>query len=233
MAAKDRQAYLSIDKDDSVHERESAHWLTYGISSVRVESMTDGIKKAMDGRFIFIGINADNITDYLSKLKILRDITRDPIFIGTSVFSVTEQLEALKNGADSYGVISESEINSQAILTVINNLQTRAELQEQTEDIIFYGDILIHKGFHKAFVKDKELSLNKTEMEILGCLALGGGKLITPEQIHKHVWMDNYSNTTSDILYSAIKRLRSKIREASGEVDYIESVRGVGYRLRM
>jgi DNA-binding response OmpR family regulator len=82
---------------------------------------------------------------------------------------------------------------------------------------------------HKAFIKDKELPLTGMEMKILHYLLLNRGNTLTHGQIFQNAY-DADDDISTDGLYSAIKRLRKKMRDIT-HTDYIETVRDVGYRL--
>lgn len=45
--------YMVIDKDAAVHDREKQIWLKRNISSVRVDSMTEGIQKAINNQYLY------------------------------------------------------------------------------------------------------------------------------------------------------------------------------------
>jgi DNA-binding response OmpR family regulator len=224
--------YMAIDKDTLDYEKEKLLWLKRGISGIRIKSMTEAIKKAMDNQFLYILINSDNISHYMNSLKILRDATNVPILVATSNFTIEEQTAVINNGADFYGRFSSPEENMSIILAIINNIAERAKQPKYSSEIICHGDILVAVDYHRAFVKDTEIFLNKNEMKILHYLITHRGRVLTHSQIYRHIWNDEYNTEAPDILYSVMKRLRNKIRNVSAEQrNYIENIRDVGYRL--
>lgn len=222
--------YLAVEKDDVIHERESFFWLSRNISSVRVLSMNEAIKEAERNQFLYIGINANNI-NYMPMLKILRDVTSDPIFISTTSYTMQEQTEATLNGADLFGQISDSpNDNYTAVMANINRINERAAQRKPTAKILTYGDILLAPTCHQAFIYDEEIRLTKNEMDILHYLMINRGSILSHKQIFRKVFDGEYDEASSDVIYSTLKRLRKKIKEVSA-VEYIETVRDVGYRL--
>ena len=223
-------AYLAIENDKKVHERESKFWLSRGVSSIRVSSMSEGIKHAMDNQFLYIVINAANI-NYIPQLRLLREATNDPILIATTSYTMQEQGKAVSLGADLFGQISDNpNENYESVMAVVNRVNMRARQQKISNQILVHGDILVVAEYHKAFVKDVEIHLTSAEMKILHYLMVHHSLVLTYRQIYHTLYNDEYDELSPDIIYSTMKRLRKKMR-AAVPFDYIETVRDVGYRL--
>ena len=77
---------------------------------------------------------------------------------------------------------------------------------------------------------DTEVSLSAKEMALLELLMRRAGEVVTRTQILEHVWDFAYDGT-SNVVDQYIAYLRRKIDRPFGRKD-IETVRGVGYRLR-
>ena len=223
--------YLAVEDDISIHERESAFWLSRNISSIRVSSMSDGIKEVTREKFLYIGINADNIK-YMPLLRLMRDVTTAPILIATTTYNIPEQSRALNNGADLFGLIGESpNDNYESVMAYINRLNERAKHPRPEFEIITYNDILISPSHHRAFIKDEEiLRLTKNEMDVLYYLTASRGQILSHEQLYSKISSNERSEISSDNIYNTVKRLRKKIKEVS-QIDYIKTIRDVGYRL--
>jgi DNA-binding response OmpR family regulator len=65
---------------------------------------------------------------------------------------------------------------------------------------------------------------------MLHYLMINRGSVLSHKQIYRKVFDGEYDESTSDVIYSTLKRLRKKIKEVSA-VEYIETVKDVGYRL--
>lgn len=81
----------------------------------------------------------------------------------------------------------------------------------------------------RAFVDGKEIDLTRVEFDLLALLLSGEGRVFSRPKIIDRVWGEGFalSDRTID---SHVKALRRKIVDAGGEVEWIETVRGVGYR---
>jgi DNA-binding response OmpR family regulator len=227
-----RETYLAIERDMAVHERESQFWLSRNVSAVRVSSMTEGIEAAMKHRFLYIGINAANI-NYQPQLPLLREVTNDPIFISTTTYTMQEQGVAVRLGADLFGQISENpEDNYSVVMDNINALYERSKRQKIPPMLIPYGNILLSYTHRLVFVDDATVELSKLEFDMLYFFLNHRGHALSFKQIYHHVWGDVYDESITASVKSTMKRLRDKIDGEDADNSFIESIRGVGYRLR-
>lgn len=94
------------------------------------------------------------------------------------------------------------------------------------------GELYIHSEQHKVLKRDQEVRLTNIEFRILYVLALHQGSILSKEQIYNFVWNGEYFRDDSNIT-SHIRRLRKKIEDDPSRPEYIQTVRGVGYRMNM
>ena len=229
--------YISIEKNYDVFELYRSLWEKHRIKGIRVNSMTEGIKKAIEiersttEELCFIAIVAGDI-DYLPQLKILSEETNAPILIATSNYSEDEHRNVLNSGADYYGKYSdELDNNIKFVLSVMNSIEQRNKKRKAPNKIIIHDDILIVDGYDKAFVKDKEIHLTNAEMRIFKCLAVNRGNIVSHKQFHNQVKDYSPDELSPASIYNAIKRLRKKLHDTT-LFDYIETIRNFGYRLK-
>ena len=97
---------------------------------------------------------------------------------------------------------------------------------------IIIGELEIQPDQHKVLKRNQEISLTNIEYRILYILALHQGCLLSKEQIYNFVWNGEYLRDDSNIT-SHIRRLRKKIEDDPSRPEYIQTVRGVGYRMNM
>jgi DNA-binding response OmpR family regulator len=229
--------YITIEKSIESFELYRKFWKARNVEGVRAGTMTEGIKKAIEieksgNNLYFISIVADDV-NYMPQLKVLSGATNAPLLIAVSEenYSVSEHHKALKNGADFYApYCAKDRHNITGVLSVIESVNQRAKKQKSSDKIIIHDDILIDSGRHIAFFCDKEISLTGAEMRILHYMMLNRDIVLCHDKFFQNTYTD-YDEATSDSLYSAMKRLRKKIRTVA-HINYIETVKGVGYRLR-
>lgn len=98
----------------------------------------------------------------------------------------------------------------------------------EQEGVLVKGDLRIDLRSHIVTVKGKVVDLTLKEYELLRVLMANAGKTLTRENLLNRIWGYDYlgGERTLDV---HIRRLRAKLGEASF---YIETVRGIGYRLK-
>lgn len=226
-----RLSYLSIDKDVNFRNSESTGWLAQGVAPVCADSMREGISLATDNIFFFIFINADNI-NYIPELIILREVTKNPILIGSTDFSAQQQVLALNNGADLFWKFGTPQENMDIILASIGRVNARMKQGSSFQPTfpLIGGDIILSKLYRRVFVKDKEVPLHKKEFEVLHYLMMNNGRVVTHIQLLQAVWGDEFGAYDTEVLWRTINRLRSKLSKISSVGWEIKVERGVGYK---
>lgn len=79
------------------------------------------------------------------------------------------------------------------------------------------------------FVRNRKIGLVNKEFDILHYLIINKGLVLSHDQIFCGVWGDGYVFNTKQTLRTQINRLRYKLRAHAGQVEYIKTVRGIGY----
>ncbi|MEM1029340.1 MAG: response regulator transcription factor [Myxococcota bacterium] len=83
----------------------------------------------------------------------------------------------------------------------------------------------------RATARGIRLELTKVEFDLLRHLVGSPGRVFTRGQLIESIWGDNFAITDRTV-DSHVKALRRKLAVAGGDAQWIETVRGVGYRLR-
>jgi two-component system, OmpR family, phosphate regulon response regulator PhoB len=148
-----------------------------------------------------------------------------PIIMLTAKAEETDQVVGFSLGADDYVT---KPFSVKVLLERIKALLRRREADDEKTDVITHLGVRIDRVRHRAYVEGKELDLTPTEFRLLESLLRQPGRAFTRAQL-----MDAAIGEGAIVLERTIdvhvKSLRRKL-EAAGE--YIETVRGVGYRFR-
>jgi len=115
-----------------------------------------------------------------------------------------------------------------AVLRNAGLRQVAEEGSENADGSIQVHNIVIHPGRHTVLVDDKRVELSATEFRLLAFLARKPGWVFSREQILDAVHGDNYAVTARAVDVQVVG-LRRRLGAAG---KYIETVRGVGYRLK-
>ena len=118
------------------------------------------------------------------------------------------------------------------ILDVVRQLGISdiTEVKVSNEKIIQVGELVINSLQHTIHKGKQEIGVTNIEFQMLYFLALHKGMVMSKEQIYEYVWNGEYFFDDSNIT-SHIRRLRVKIEDDPAEPKYIQTVRGIGYKM--
>ena len=166
--------------------------------------------------------------DGLEVCKILR---RDPVTAAIPILMLTaraaemDRVLGLELGADDYVT---KPFSPRELVLRIRKLLARAKASEEPVAHLRFGDLEIDAARHAVSVKGKSVELTATEFRLLEILARRRGRVQTRDRLLQDVW--GYENPIdSRTVDTHMRRLREKIGAAA---DYLETIRGVGYRFR-
>ncbi len=167
--------------------------------------------------------------DGLEVIKIIRynkPTKNIPIILLTAKGTETDEIVGLELGADDYIV---KPISIPKLLARIKLIFKRFEDKSisQKEEIVV-GAIQITPLKHTVLVNNKEVFFPKKEFEVLLYLIQHAGRVVNRETLLNSIWgSDVY------VLERTVDVHIRKIREKLGKYgDYIETIKGVGYRLK-
>jgi two-component system phosphate regulon response regulator PhoB len=148
-----------------------------------------------------------------------------PVLMLTAKAEETDQVVGFSLGADDYVT---KPFSVKVLLQRVKALQRRSETTAEAADIVEHLGIRIDRVRHRASVDGKDLDLTPTEFRLLETLLRQPGRAFTRAQL-----MDAAIGEGAVVLERTIdvhvKALRRKLGRAA---PLVETVRGVGYRLR-
>jgi two-component system phosphate regulon response regulator PhoB len=108
----------------------------------------------------------------------------------------------------------------------VSAILRRGQTSESTEQIVSFGALRLDRQAHRAWVEGAELELTALEFKLLSVLYDRRDRVQTRSVLLDVVW-GIQADVTTRTVDTHVKRLREKLGAAR---DYIETVRGVGYR---
>jgi two-component system phosphate regulon response regulator PhoB len=165
-------------------------------------------------------------------LEVCRALKKDPKTASIPIIMLTAKSEesdivtGLELGADDY--ITKPFPMKVLIARVRAVLRRRREALADKNTTIRIHDLVINPGRHEVLVKGKPVEMTFSELRILHLLAGRPGWVMTREQIVDAVRGEDYA-VTDRAVDVQIVGLRKKL---GLRADYIETVRGVGYRFK-
>lgn len=160
-------------------------------------------------------------------LHLIRKNSSTPVIVLTAKDEIDQKVDVLKSGADDY-ITKPFDIKE--VLARIE-VQFRKNTGTVPADTISYQGMTLNKSLYCITVNDQELpKLTRQEFSILELLLTNPTKVFSKEDIFEYAWDDYYMGETKT-LDVHISNIRKKIRAITPD-EYIETVWGIGYRLK-
>jgi two-component system, OmpR family, response regulator len=149
-----------------------------------------------------------------------------PILMLTAKDSTQAQVMGLDAGADDY-VIKPYKL--QELLARIRALLRRKSSCQAPQ--LAWGDLSLDPGTGEVNYREEPLKLTPKEFRLLELFLHRGHKIVSRSAIIDNLWsLDDIPD--EDAVKAHIKRLRHKLKKAGAFDDFIETVYGLGYRLK-
>lgn len=157
------------------------------------------------------------------------EIKKTPIIILTAKETEFDKVLGLELGADDY--ITKPFSVKELIARVKALLRRSVNSEEETSNIVRFGDIELHQDAFRAYKDGKQVALTLKEYELLLLLAKNRGKVLNRNFLLDTIWGYDYIGETRTVDVH-IRHIRQKIEDDPSNPKYIETVRGVGYRFK-
>ena len=201
-----------------------------GYQTVVAHDGQEGLRKAQmqlpDLILLDLMLPAMSGQDVLRELRAGERTRTIPVIVLTARAEETDQIVGFSLVADDYVT---KPFSVKVLLQRIKALQRRVETAAGEEgDVIEHLGVRIDRVRHRATAGGQELPLTPTEFRLLECLLRQPGRAFTRAQL-MDVAIGEQAVVLERTIDVHIKTLRKKLGDKQ---DYIETVRGVGYRFR-
>lgn len=167
----------------------------------------------MDGKDVCRAIKSNPLT------------TSIPILMLTAKAEEMDRVVGFELGADDYVT---KPFSPRELVLRAKAILRRKQIPQEDQKIIQIGNLLIDADRHQVSIQNRVVYLTSTEFKLLYELASRRGRIQTRENLLNKVWgytYEGYARTVD----THVRRLREKLGSMG---DWIETVRGVGYRFR-
>ena len=216
---------LIVEDDPSIQDMLKIFLTSNGYNVTSAYSGTEGLlvhNKDIDLILLDLMLPGKKGCEVIEDLKKIKDV---PVIIMSAIGDIDSKVDLFEKGADDY--IIKPFHNKELLMRIRARLKVRTESPEAVE----LGSLEINTDEHRVYVAGKEVLLSRYEFDILLLLAKNRGKIMTKSRIFDTVW-DMSDTADENTLNVHMSRIRKKLKEADPDGDYIETVRGVGYRIR-
>lgn len=195
-------------------------------SACEAESGDDGLELVVRERPSLVLL--DLMLPGMDGLEVCREIRRTPSVATTPIVMLTAKsteedvVRGLEIGADDY---ITKPFSKQVLIARIKAALRRPALRQ--EQVSTLGSLRLDKNARTASVDGKELSLTRSEFELLDSLVSQPGRVLTRPQIIASI-QNEERDVTDRVVDTMMVGLRRKLGVWAAHID---TIRGVGYRL--
>jgi two-component system phosphate regulon response regulator PhoB len=196
----------------------------------RVASALDGetalrlVKEtAFDLILLDLGLPDIDGTEVCRALKQSPQTAAIPVVMATAQGAEVDRVVGFELGAADYVV---KPFSVRELILRVRAVLRRADGPGEPTERVDFGVLRVDRAAHRAWVAGQEVALTALELRLLLMLLDRRGRVLTRDLLLDEVWGSN-ADVTSRNVDTHVKRVREKLG-AAGE--YIETVRGVGYR---
>lgn len=174
-------------------------------------------------------------TEVFRRVRAEAELAAIPVIMVTARADEIDRIVGLELGADDYVI---KPFNTRELILRIRAVMRRTQSSVASEaasdrddgscEVVVFGRLRIDPAAHQVWVDDEEVSLTALEFRLLLALYERRGRVQSRAQLLADAWEDGIT-VTERTVDTHVKRLRRKMEGAS---EYIQTIRGVGYRFR-
>ncbi len=209
---------LVVDDEPAIRESLAFALRRDGFAIEEAAALRDAEQRSADADLIILDLVLPDGSglDFLRALRARSDV---PVIVLTSRDEETDRVVGLEMGADDY------------VLKPFSPRRFRGDRPQEEPPLQGPGGLRVDPRTRRAALGGKELALSRTEFNLLAAFLKAPGRVFERSQLLDTVWGSDVvvGDRTVDV---HVKALRRKLEEAGGDPKLLETVRGVGYRLR-
>lgn len=169
--------------------------------------------------------------DGITAMASIREFSNVPVILLTAKSEDTDKVLGLTVGADDYVTKPFNPVELQA--RVKSQLRRYMQLGggKSRTDRIGIGGIELDDKTKQVFLDGDEVSLTRTEYDILRLLLENPGQVFSPSDIYEKVWKEAAISGCDNTVAVHIRHLREKIEYNPAEPRYLKVIWGRGYKM--
>ncbi len=161
--------------------------------------------------------------------KIRRDNADTAVIVASARDDVHTRVELLRMGADDYVMKPFDTEELLARLEAV--LRRRGGHMETAEGVLVFRDIVMEKDKFQVTVAGKSVALTRREFLILELLMENPEKVFTKNNIFESVWNEEFIGEDNAVNVH-ISNIRQKLAKANPDAAYIQTVWGIGFKMK-
>ncbi len=220
---------LFVEDEAAIYEPFSKALRRNGYEPVVAQTASEALKLAdrIDPDLVLLDLNLPD-GDGSDVCRALRKSSEVPIVMLTARGTEMDRVVGLELGADDYVV---KPFSSRELISRIRAVLRRARgTTPPPEGAMEVGQLRLDPASRSVELAGEPLELTRKEFDLLFELMARPGQVVTREDLMARVWDVNWFGSTKT-LDVHVRTLRKKLGDDSANPRFIETVRGVGFRL--
>lgn len=227
---------LIVEDDISIAELQRDY---LELSGFQVDVKTDGVEglnaiKKNNYNLVILDIMLPQMTGF-DILKRIQDTKDMPVLLVSARKEEIDKIKGFSLGADDY--ITKPFSPGELVARVKAHLQNYERLKSKygnkpiSSSIVIRG-LEIRKDSRQVFINNSEIIMPQKEFELLTYLAENPNRVFNRDELFEKIWgIDSLGESATVTVH--IARIREKLERNPSDPQYIETVWGAGYKLRV
>ncbi|HLF69613.1 MAG TPA: response regulator transcription factor [Actinomycetota bacterium] len=224
---------LVVEDDPTMSEMVAYNLRRQGLTVEVASDGTSGLKLARKNSTALVIL--DLMLPGIDGLQIAQELRKArpwlPILMLTARSEESMKLKGFSAGVDDF--LTKPFLMDE-LMARVKALLRRSRFEALRNDVVdelIFGDLRIQPADFRCWIADKEIQLRPKELALLATLAGRPGHLFGRLELAEQVWGYAHLGDTRTI-DTHVKNLRRKV-ETTSQFNYIETVRGLGYRFKV
>lgn len=223
---------IIVDDEEHIRELLKFNLENSGYSTIYADNGIDAVKliKSERPQLILLDLMIPGMDGYDVCKEVRKDnnISTTPIIMITAKGEEFDKVLGLELGADDY---ITKPFSIREILARVKAVLRRTSVQNIDKSYKF-GNVIIDLEKHEVIKDNLKVELTLKEFELLEILIKNKGRVLTRDFLLDKIWGYEYVGETRTVDVH-IRHLRQKIEENDKSPQFIETIRGVGYRFNL
>lgn len=223
---------LVVDDEEHIAELISYNLSSNGYKVITANNGIDAVKVAIEEKpsliLLDLMIPGKDGYDVCKEVRSNNEIRNTPIIMLTAKSEELDKILGLELGADDY---ITKPFSIKELLARVSSVLRRYNInKENVENILTVGSLNVNLLKHEVFKGNEKIDLTLKEFELLKLLLESKGKVLSRNYLLDKIWGYDYYGETRTVDVH-IRYLRKKIEGDNSSEKYIQTIRGVGYKI--
>lgn len=221
---------LLVEDEESIRRFTSVNLTRAGFHVLEAANGEDGVEIARNQtiHIVILDIMLPGIDGYEVASILRAEKPNIGIIMLTAKSQDVDKILGLESGADDYMV---KPFNPKELVLRIESLKRRVMSEDDKKETIVYAPFCMDFYSRGLYKNGRAIDLTPTEFSLMHIFLTNPGKAFSRSELLEAVWGKEYMGETK-IVDVNIRRLRAKIEDIPSKPKYLETVWGIGYRMK-